>query len=176
MCTRTADGSQSRTSPFHAVSAYQQTLDPEGCTAHSRRESTGGETWPNPSGAPTDNCAKDGQVPWVLSGHSRFEIGTTKSPARNLRAGQVLSRCCNSRSIVLSRNGAQEAPLGTVSTGWYGTTATEFVCDARWLGAGRGHHANADALALHSLRKRAKVAVPGTPQLSSPSLCCGVKN
>src|SRR6266403_1793170 len=39
--------------------------------------------------------------------------------------------------------------------------ATEFVCDARWLACCCGHHANADALALHSLHKRAKVAVPG---------------
>ena len=40
-------------------------------------------------------------------------------------------------------------------------SATEFVCDARWLTCHCGHHANADALALHSLHKHAKVAVPG---------------
>jgi Transposase DDE domain group 1 len=48
----------------HAASADQQMLEPEGCRAHQRRESTGGETWPNLSEVPTDNCAKIGQVPW----------------------------------------------------------------------------------------------------------------
>src|SRR6266404_2067101 len=37
--------------------------------------------------------------------------------------------------------------------------ATEFVCGARWLACHCGRHANADALALHSLHKGAKVAV-----------------
>src|SRR6266446_7229999 len=45
--------------------------------------------------------------------------------------------------------------------------ATEFVCDARWLACCCGHHANADALALHSLHKRAKVAVPENSTISS---------
>jgi len=49
---------------FHAASADQQMLEPERCRAHQRRESTGGESWPNLSEAPTDNCAKIGQVPW----------------------------------------------------------------------------------------------------------------
>src|SRR6266550_2550538 len=39
--------------------------------------------------------------------------------------------------------------------------ATEFVCDARWLACCCGHHGNADAQALHSLHKCAKIAVPG---------------
>ena len=83
-----------------------------------RQEAKHGQIFPRPRPITAQRWASSlGPI-----AHSRFEIGATKGPVRNLRAGQVLSRCCNSRNIVLSRNGAQEAPLGTVSTGWYGTT------------------------------------------------------
>jgi len=72
----------------------------------------------NPSGDPTDNCAKMGKFPVSCPDTRDLKLGQREAPPEISGRGKF-EQVCNSRSIILSRNGAQEAPLGTVSRGWY---------------------------------------------------------
>jgi hypothetical protein len=89
---------------FHAALADQQMLDPEGCRAHKRRESTGGEPCSNLSEAPTVNFAKMGKFP----GSPPVDLGV-------LAAWCGLRRCARTADFTVYKP-CRKQPLWSIET------------------------------------------------------------